>query len=66
MYIVYRERDGILSPFTAFPFLSNATGSSLAAVPTVTREREREILVMVIMDSVGVGRGWATLEGKRK
>lgn len=42
MYIVYRERDGISFPFTAFPFLSNATGSSLAAVPTVTRQRERD------------------------
>lgn len=38
MYIVYFSTF----PFTAFPFLSSATGSSLAAVLTVKRERERD------------------------
>lgn len=42
MYFVYRERDGISFPFTAFPFLYNATELSIVIVPTVTRERERD------------------------
>lgn len=40
LYVLYNIVV-ILPFFLSFPFLSNATGSSLAAVPTVTRERER-------------------------
>lgn len=42
MLYIERERDGISFLFTAFISLSDATGSSLAIVPTVTRETERD------------------------